>query len=93
MVIKQKLVPLPAESISMEDPYIYLDDILALNNDGINIYTKDIHHIELSLNKANIDTKERLFLDLSIRIDDGKFNTKIYDKKEYFSFPIVNYPF
>ena len=58
-----------------------------------NIYTNDIYPVELSLNKANIDYIERLFLDLSIHIDNGKLNTKIYNKRDDFSFPIVNYPF
>ena len=33
------------------------------------------------------------FLDLSIHIDNGQLNTKIYDKVGDFSFLIVNYPF
>ena len=68
--------------------YIY---ILALNNDVLNIHTNDIHPGELSLNEANSDNKECLFLDLSIHIDNGKLNTKIYDERDvFFPFLIVN---
>ena len=34
-----------------------------------------------------------MFLDLDIYIINGNLNTKIYDKRDDFSFPIVNYPF
>ena len=34
-----------------------------------------------------------LLLDINVQISHGKFNTKIYDKRDDFSFPIVNYTF
>ena len=71
----------------------YLDDILALNNDDFNTYINDIYPAELTLNKANTDNQHCSFLDLDINITNGKLETKIYDKRDDFSFPIVNYPF
>ena len=73
--------------------YRYLDDILAINNDDFDLYSKDIYPKELTLNKANTDNKHCPFLDLDIRLCDGNLHTKIYDKRDDFSFPIVNYPF
>ena len=71
----------------------YLDDILALNNDDFSMYIKEIYPVELTLNKANTNNDHCPFLDLDIYIINGKLNTKIYDKRDDFSFPIVNYPF
>ena len=36
---------------------------------------------------------EALFLDLHLSISDGSVKTKIYDKRHYFDFDIVNFPF
>ena len=71
----------------------YLDDILALNNDDFNTFTKEIYPPELTLNKANTNNQHCPFLDLDIHISNGNIDTKIYDKRDDFSFPIVNYPF
>lgn len=71
----------------------YLDDILALNNDDFNMYYNEIYPPELTLNKANSNNQHCPFLDINFNICNGKLNTKIYDKRDDFSFPIVNYPF
>ena len=70
-----------------------MDDILALNNNYLNICTKDTYPKELCLSKVNIDNKLCPFLDLDIDIFYGKLNTKLHDKKDDLSLPIVNYPF
>ena len=74
----------------------YLDDILALNNDDFSMYTKEIYPVELTLNKANTfctNNDHCPFLDVDIYIINGKLNTKIYDKRDDFSFRIVNCSF
>ena len=45
----------------------------------VGVYLYYIHPVELSLNKANVDNIECPFIDLSIHMDNGKLNTKIYD--------------
>ena len=57
------------------------------------MYINDIYPKELTLNQANKSNKHCPFLDLDLHICDNKLNTKIYDKRDDFSFPIVNYPF
>ena len=73
--------------------YRYLDDIFALNNSDFFIHTYDIYPRELTLNKANNDSSNCPFLDLDISISQSQLKFKIYDKRDDFSFPIVNFPF
>ena len=48
---------------------------------------------ELQLNKANSSDTEAPFLDLNLSITNGIVSSKIYDKRDYFNFEIVNFPF
>ena len=73
--------------------YRYLDDILALNNPDFGNFVKDIYPDELKLVKSNTDNQHTPFLDLDITLDNGALITKIYDKRDDFDFPIVNFPF
>ena len=44
------------------------------------------------LNKANISDKETSFLDLNIKVVGSNIHTSVYDKRDDFGFPIVNFP-
>ena len=77
---------------SFNNTYRYLDDILALNNPEFSKFTDEIYPAELTLNKSNSSSDHTPFLDLDITINQGKLNTKVYDKRDDFSFPIVNFP-
>lgn len=46
----------------------------------------------MQLNKANKSDTDASFLDLHLTIFDNKITTKIYDKRDDYSFNIVNYP-
>ena len=71
----------------------YLDDILTVNNPEFLKYAAKIYPKELQLNKANTNSKCCAFLDLTLKIQNGKVYTKIYDKRDDFDFPITNFPF
>ena len=47
---------------------------------------------ELQLNKANTSNKETSFLDLNIKVIGSDVRTSVYDKRDDFKFPIVNFP-
>ena len=78
---------------TFKNTYRYLDDIFSLNNPEFSKYTSEIYPNELTLTKSNINSNSCPFLDLDISISNGKLHTKIYDKRDDFSFPIVNFPF
>ena len=46
----------------------------------------------LKLNKENVDGTEASFLNNNIQVKNGKFFARLYDKRDAFSFQIVNYP-
>ena len=52
-----------------------------------------IYPAELQFNKANSSATEALSWDLNLSIYRGTFSTKIYDKRDYFDFDVVNVPF
>ena len=52
-----------------------------------------IYPPELQLNKANTADTEAPFLDLYLSISNGFVSSKNYDKRDDFSFRIVNFPF
>ena len=71
----------------------YLDDLLNIDNNFFDSMVNRIYPSELQLNKANVSDAEASFLDLHLSILDGFVKTKIYDKRDYFDFDIVNFPF
>ena len=70
----------------------YLDDILALINPEFSKFSDGIYPAKLPFSKSNISSDHSPFLDLDITIIQGKLNTKVYDKRHDFSFPILKFP-
>ena len=69
-------------------------DVLSLNNSRFGDFVDRIHPIQLEI-KDTIDTdRYASYIDLHLEIDsEGQLRTKLYDKRDYFNFPIVNFPF
>ena len=63
-----------------------------LDNPEFEKYIPDIYPAELQLNKANTSDKETSFLDLNSKVIGSDIHTNVYDKREDFGFPIVNFP-
>ena len=81
-----------ARSINFTFRYIY--DVLSLNNSRFGDFVDRIYPIELEIkDTANTDTSAS-YLDLHLKIDsEGRLRTKLYEKRDDFNFPIVNFPF
>ena len=62
----------------------YLGDIFTIDNPEF--------PRELQLNKANTSDKETSFLDLNIKVIGSNIHTSVYEKRDDFGFPIVNFP-
>ena len=71
----------------------YLDDILNINNVYFDNMVSHIYPSELQLNKANTSDNKAAFLDLYLSMSNDIVSTKIYDKRDYFDFESVNFPF
>ena len=72
----------------------YIDDLLALNDgQSFDTFYRDIYPEELQLNKENENDDSTNFLDLHIRIEDGVFTTRLFDKRDHFGFNITRLPF
>ena len=47
---------------------------------------------EIQLKKANTSDRETSFLHLHINVFDNDVQTSVYDKRDDFRFPIVDFP-
>jgi hypothetical protein len=72
----------------------YIDDVLSLNNYRLSDFVDRIYPIELEIKDTTDTDRSASYLDLHLAIDsEGRLRTKLYDKRDYFNFPIVNFPF
>ena len=64
----------------------YIDDLLAVNNDGIlNECKGRIYPPELKLSSDKSD-QEVTYLDLQLKIDKSTINYQLYDKRQFWFF-------
>ena len=70
----------------------YLDDIFTIDNPEFAEHIPDIYPRNLQLKKANTSDKETSFLHLNIKVIGSTIHTSVYDKRDDFGFPIVNFP-
>ena len=72
----------------------FIDDLSAINDGGeFEKNYKEIYPVELELGRENVDSSEASFLDLQIKIEQGKFLVGLFDKRDNFPFKIVRMPF
>ena len=64
--------------------YRYIDDVLSLKNTKFAEYLEFIYPRETAASSSYLDY---------LYIDYGKLTTRLYDKRDDFNFPIVNFPF
>jgi hypothetical protein len=72
----------------------YIDDVLLLNNSRFGDYVHRIYPIELEIKDTTDTYGSASYLDIHLEIvSEGLLRTKLYDKRDDFNFPIVNFPF
>ena len=71
--------------------YRYIDDVLTLNNKKIAVYLEFIYPCELEIKETTETAASSSYLDCYLSIDNGKLTTRLYDKRDDFIFPIVNF--
>ena len=91
--MKEKLKQNNQAAKNFSNTFRYIDDLLTLNNPTFEKEIKNIYPPQLELKKTT-ETDSRLsYLDLEVNIVEGKFTTAVYDKRDGFSFHIVNFPY
>jgi hypothetical protein len=72
----------------------YIDDVLSLNTSRFDDFVDRINPIEFEIKDTTDTDRSASYLDLHLKIDsEGQLRTKLYDKRDYFNFPIVYFPF
>ena len=65
-----------------------------MNNSRFGDYLHLIYQSELEVKDTTDTQKSASYLDLQLEIDNGgRLKAKLYDKRDDFTFPIVNFPF
>ena len=71
----------------------FIGDLKSINDGGkFESNYSNIYSEELQLGKENTDKHEASFLDLNIKIKDGKFYFGLFDKRDSFPFSILRMP-
>jgi hypothetical protein len=72
----------------------YIDDFLSLSNSRFGDIVQRIDPIELGIMDTTDTDRSASYIDLHLENNsEGWLRTKLYDKRDYFNFPIVNFPF
>ena len=64
-----------------------------LNNAKFSEYVELIYPSELKIKETTETATSASYLDCYLYSDNGKLATRLYDKRDDFNFPIVNFPF
>lgn len=70
----------------------YIDDLCTLNNPSFATTWKEIYPKELQLKRTNSSSGHADFLDLTIKVNNGRFMLNIFDKRDDFGFDVVSFP-
>ena len=72
----------------------YIDDVLSLNNSRFGDFVDRIYPIEFEIKNITDTDRSASYIDLYLEIDSrGRLRRKLYDKRDDFNVPIVNFPF
>lgn len=77
---------------AFSNTFRYIDDLLTLNNPCFKEKISDIYPPQLKLKRTTEAVDRLSYLDMELSMKDRKFSTAVYDKRDAFSFKIVNFP-
>ncbi len=78
--------------ISFNFTFRYIDDVLSLHNTRFGDCVDRIYPIEIEIKDTTDTDMSASYLDLHLEIDsEGRLRTNLYDKRDDFNFPIVNF--
>jgi len=70
-----------------------IDDVLSLDNSMFGDFVDYISLIELEIKDTTDTDRSASYLYLHLEIDsEGRLRSKLYDNRDDFNFPIVNFP-
>ena len=79
---------------SFKFTFHYIDDVFSLNNSRFVDFVDRIYLIELEIKDTTDTDRSASYLDLYLNLEidsEGRLKTKLYDKRDDFNFPIVNF--
>ena len=81
-------------ALSFNFTFRYIDEVFSLNNSKFGDFVDRIYPIELEIKVTTDTCRSASYLDLQIEIDsEDRLRKNIYDKRDDFNFPTVNFPF
>ena len=82
------------KAIQFSNTFRYIDDLFSINNVDFGNYISAIYPPELQLTDTSTSSTEVCYLDTHIKTGDTTtpFRISIYDKRDDFTFRIVNFP-
>ena len=82
------------KAIQFSNTFRYMDDLLSINNVDFGHYISAIYPPELQLTDTSTSSTEVCYLDTHIKTGgtNTPFRISIYDKRDDFTFRIVNFP-
>ena len=82
------------KAIQFSNTFRYIDDLFSINNVDFGNYISTIYPPELQLTDTSTSSTEVCYLDTHIKTGDTTtpFRISIYDKRDDFTFRIVNFP-
>ena len=80
--------------MTFNSTFRYIDDVLSIINNAFHSYVDSIYPSELEIKDTTESSMSASYLDILLNIDiNGKLTTQLYDKRDDFSFSIVNVPY
>ena len=71
----------------------YIDDLFVANFPTFRDHIYEIYPQDLEIKLESNNTQEVTYLDLKIKSENSTLNFSVYDKRDDFSFDIVNFPY